>query len=222
MKKFFAIILGAIGLNALFSSKAESSFNPEINTGKKDEITSITLSDLLPSNLDPRKAANKILDFIGLYESNGNYNVSFGNGKYGSVNLTNMTLDQVREWQEKLIKNQLNQGIQFKNTSSAVGKYQFIRSTFDETRNKLKLSGNTKFSPSIQDEFAYYQLKQAGWADFIGGQITVEEMMLKISKIWASFPKNFTGISYYSKVANNKALVSPEKVATVLQEARKA
>jgi len=220
MKKIFGIILSAIGLNTLFSRDTESSFPPELKVGERQPITTINLRSYLPDFLNPRSAASGILNEIGKHESNGNYDVSFGNGKYGSARLTDMTLDEVREYQEVLLTNQRKAGIAVKNTSSAVGKYQFIRKTFDDTRNKLGLSGKTKFTPEIQDQFAYYQLKQSGWEEFIAGNLTIDDMMLKISKIWASFPKDFSGLSYYSNVANNKALVSPQKVALILTQAQ--
>jgi muramidase (phage lysozyme) len=221
MKKFLGLLLGVFGLSTLLNNKTEASL-PAQSKLKRDPITQINISDLIPQGLDPRKSVAGILNLIGKAEANGNYNASFGNGVYGSANLTNMTLDEVRTYQEKLLKNQRDKGIPRKNTSSAVGKYQFIRKTFDSTRAALRFSGGTKFSPAVQDEFAYYQLKQAGWENFIGGQITLDNMMLKISKIWASFPKNMTGVSYYEGVANNMALVSPNEVTNVLNQARKA
>lgn len=220
MKKIFAFILAAIGLNTLLDNKAGASApsDNDLLNFEREPITQLNLSSILPKieNQNPFEAASGILNQIGRYEANGNYNIIYGGS---TAPLTNMTLDEVREFQEKMIAQQRAAGIPSSNQSSAVGKYQFIRKTFDATRSALGLSGDTKFTPEIQDQFAYYQLEQAGWERFLRGEITVTDMMKRISKIWASFPKDNTGVSYYAGVGNNKALVSPNQVKAELNKA---
>ncbi|NCN51289.1 MAG: glycoside hydrolase family 104 protein, partial [Candidatus Pacebacteria bacterium] len=84
-----------------------------------------------------------LLNLIGEKESRGNYDAYFGRADNKDVKFTGMTVAEVRKWQEDFV----NKG----SKSSAVGKYQIIRKTMDSLIDELKLTGQEKFTPELQD-----------------------------------------------------------------------
>lgn len=70
-------------------------------------------------------------------------------------------------------------------TTSAAGKYQFIRGTWDEDARILGLSD---FSPRSQDIAALYEIQKKGaLQDVINGNVT--SAVLKTKNVWESFVK---------------------------------
>jgi len=68
--------------------------------------------------------------------------------------------------------------------SSAAGKYQFLRKTWDDVAPRI---GATDFSPYWQDRAAVFLLKRRGaLADVIAGRFA--EAIAKVRKEWASLP----------------------------------
>ena len=157
------------------------------------------------SKFDFSGSKNALLDLIGKHESHGDYNIVYG-GKH--VNLTDMTVDQVLQWQ----RNYVNQG----SPSSAAGKYQFIRGTLSSLKRELHLTGNEKFTPELQDRLATALLERRGYSDYLSGKISATKFMNNLSKEWASLPKDHTGRSYYEGDGLNKALTSPQAVMAAL------
>ena len=138
------------------------------------------------TNLSP--TARGALDVLGKYESDssGGYNAvnqiglkgghSTGqelgafSGDYnnlGGMNLTDMTLKQIMELQAPRpgMSNAdwINQG-----RLHAVGRYQFIGSTFKMVVRQMGLDPNTKFTPEIQDAMGIFHLKNVGIGDWVG------------------------------------------------------
>ena len=69
-------------------------------------------------------------------------------------------------------------------TSSAAGRYQFLRKTWDDVAPKI---GATSFDPYWQDRAAVYLIKRKGaLADVIAGRFAAA--INKVRKIWASLP----------------------------------
>ncbi|MCV3766470.1 hypothetical protein [Rhizobium sp. TRM95796] len=105
---------------------------------------------------------DNILDLIGAAEGTDRgrgYNETLGYGAYtgGAVNLTGMTLDQVRALQTQMLANPANTF-----NSSAVGRFQITRTTLDSLRDELGLSGDRLFDQATQDELARALLRRRG------------------------------------------------------------
>ena len=78
--------------------------------------------------------------------------------------------------------------------STAAGKYQFLKTTWDEISRKLKLPD---FSPESQDLAAVQLIKQAGaYQDIVEGRF--DDAVFKLAPTWASFP-TAEGKSYYNQ-----------------------
>ena len=135
----------------------------------------------------PETTVQDLLDFIAKYESNGNYNVLYG-GR--TKPLTTMTINQVLKMQEGL-----------GGPSTAAGRYQIIRITLRELRDKMKLRGTEIFDKKMQDRMAVCLLERRGLNKNLG----TEKFMLNLSKEWASLPRDKSGKSYYAGDGLNKA-----------------
>ena len=117
----------------------------------------------------------QLLDLIKQKESyGGNYNVFKGSRK--EHNLTDMTVNEVRAMQKKQMGNK------------AAGAYQIIPATFDYLMGKMKLSGNEKFTPEMQDRMAVQLLERRGLSKFQAGKMSIEDFGNEVAKEWASFP----------------------------------
>ena len=84
--------------------------------------------------------------------------------------------------------------------SSAAGRYQFLRKTWDDVAPKI---GATSFDPYWQDRAAVYLIKRKGaLADVIAGRFA--DAVNKVRKIWASLP----GAGYGQPERNYDKLLS--------------
>lgn len=78
--------------------------------------------------------------------------------------------------------------------STAAGKYQILKTTWDEISRKLNLPD---FSPESQDLAAVQLVKQAGaYQDIVAGRF--DDAVFKVALTWASFPMP-EGKSYYNQ-----------------------
>ncbi len=155
--------------------------------------------------------ANKIvLDFIGKYEAKGNYNTIWGGDQIKGI--TNKSLKEVVAFQRDYSKT---------HASSALGKYQFMPDTLEETYKKLGLSGNEKFSPEMQDRLALYKLtNDCKLNEYFEGKVSKEVVLDKIAGIWAAIPNTSGKGTYDGKL--NKSLVSKEAALNILENAKQA
>jgi muramidase (phage lysozyme) len=111
------------------------------------------------------------LDMIA-YSEGANYNTLFGGG----------TFDSFADHPRKLIPFTDQAGRKL--NSSAAGRYQFLRGTWDELAAKL---GLPDFSPASQDLAALELIRQKGaLADVEAGRVSVA--INKVAKVWASLP----------------------------------
>lgn len=145
-----------------------------------------------------------LLDLIGKKEGQGNYNIIQGSEVVPG--LTNMTLAEVYQMQTQMIKNKA------KYASSASGKYQFVQETLTEVAAKLGLNPNTtKFDQATQDKLAERLARDSGYDAYEAGRISKEQLMFRLSKIWAALPQDASGRGYYDGKNGNKALVGWEE-----------
>lgn len=152
--------------------------------------------------------------------------VSRGEGDYSSVNvhnqkntaksgkrdLANMTINQVLEQQEK-------------HEFGAAGKYQMIRSTLKEGKEKMGLTGEEKFDPAMQDKMfnEYLVKKRKKLYDYIHGLSDDLAGAAKDAAMeWASFTDPTTGKGYYDndKFGNQKASISADESMKAIQAQR--
>lgn len=152
---------------------------------------------------------DSLLDFIGLHESNGDYNVAFG-GK--QVDFTHMSIRSVLAWQ----KSYVDAG----SPSSAVGKFQIIQDTLRDSAHEMNLTGDELFDAEMQTRVAMHLLRKRGLGQFERGEMSLREFGRRISQEWASMPKDKSGESYYAKDGLNKASAKPEELRGVLTQAR--
>lgn len=164
----------------------------------------------LMTNSNTKGKLGEILDFIAKYESNGNYNIMVG-GK--TAKLTDMTIGEVLDMQRDMIKRG--------HESTAVGRYQYIRSTLAGTARQMNLDiDKIKFDERTQDMLAVHTLATScNLDDWVNGTISDGEFLNKIAKIWASVPTT-SGGSYYQGVGSNKAGTSANMALNTLKDIR--
>lgn len=178
----------------------------------------------------PAPAAH-ILEFIYKTETGRDapecYDVVYGQ-RQGELPkpLTEMTFDEV-------VKGGPERSRKF--GSSAAGAGQFMRDTLDapktdgDIKGQLGLTGRELFDDDLQDRMAYHLLKRRGYEKFINGQMGIVAFGKALAQEWASFPvltstqgahrKVARGETYYAGDKLNKALIKPEQVERLLQEA---
>jgi len=117
-----------------------------------------------------------MLDLIANAEGTGkNYNTTLGYGALtgGPVNLTGMTLDQIDALQTRMLRHPGNRW-----NSSAVGRYQIVRTTLRNLRKRFGLPGSMTFSPALQDALA--RALVAGRGNSVGGMRNEWEGLRKV------------------------------------------
>jgi conjugal transfer mating pair stabilization protein TraG len=153
----------------------------------------------------------ELLNFIARYESGGDYNIMVG-GKRG--NLTNMTVAEILDMQ----KSMRARG----HESTAVGRYQYIRSTLADTAAQMSMDvNNTKFDEKTQDALAIQTLRTIGLEKWLDGKLDDGAFLNKVAQVWAGIPKT-SGGSAHAGVGSNKAGVNADVALNTLQDIRTA
>ena len=174
------------GAHPLFGSPdangvIQSAFHPGNVNLPKPSGTAPNKPTLTPGQLGP------VLDLIGEAEGTDRgrgYNETLGFGRYtgGNQDLTKMTLDQIDGLQSRMLANPANSL-----HSSALGRYQIIRTTLRRLRERYGLKGDQVFDQKMQDELASRLIEEGGLS-----QET-------LSHEWASIPDPTTGHSHYGQ-----------------------
>ena len=156
----------------------------------------------------------ELLDFIASKESGGagGYAAVYGQG--ANPDILNMTVAEVMQYQDELIaKGQ---------KSSAMGRYQFIKSTLSEEAAAAGVDINKEvFSPHFQDALILHRLRRIRGLDkFMSGEMDKNQFGEELAKEFASMPQPSTGKSRYAGVAGNKALTTNEEVGNILDNLR--
>lgn len=163
-----------------------------------------------PFSVDPT-AYTPLLDLVAKGESGGNYNAYFGHPKNTEIRFTDMTIDEVLQWQSEYA----SKG----SISNAVGKYQIIQPTLTEFVGKLGIDKNEKFDKPLQDQIAIALLERRGVVAFVGKKLSREQFAANLAMEWAALPRTIgpnPHESYYAADGINKSSVSVDEMNTVL------
>lgn len=165
---------------------------------------------------DPRYVYRPLLDLIGYTEGTDerrgyNETLAYGALTGGPVDLVSMTIDQVDALQTRMLAHPDN-----KWNSSAVGRYQIVRTTLRDIRETLGLTGKEKFDANMQDRMGCFLLGKRGIDLWLSGSMTDEAIINELAKEWASLPTE-RDVGYYN---GQKARVKIARVREVLAEVR--
>jgi muramidase (phage lysozyme) len=158
--------------------------------------------DSPPPYVDPTSYAS-LLNTIATGESAGNYNAYFGHSGNATVRFTDMSVEQVMQWQRSYVA----QG----SISSAVGRYQIIRPTLDRLVTQQHIDLQAKFDAGLQDRLAIALMERRGALSYAENKLTQAQFAANLAKEWASLPKVIgpdPAASYYSGDGVNESRVS--------------
>lgn len=177
------------------------------------------------------KGGNAILDLIAKGEVGttgaSGYNVAYRGArisaqqKFGK-DLSQLTIGQVKELQKANLNEQKSRGIPANRRSSAMGRYQFIYSGFDDYIRAAGLSDKDMFSPENQDAMAMAIISKGkyGLNAVRAGKATPEQFQNNVlAARWASIQKT-TGGGVHDAAGFNKATIGNQAVAAALQSTR--
>ena len=139
----------------------------------------------------------RVLDLISAPESHGNDNAWYGHADQQQVDLSALTVDEVKAFQQQLLADG--------NGGSAIGRYQIVPETFATLTERLQLSGNERFTPALQDRLALALVCEAGVNGWIAGRVDDHAFAFNLAKIWAGLPKDSSNVSYYAGDGRNAA-----------------
>jgi uncharacterized protein (TIGR02594 family) len=165
-------------------------------------------------------ALQALLDEISVHESGGNYEAYFRKANNTTIKFTTKTINEVIAWQKQYVRDG--------SPSSAVGRYQIIRTTLQGLQSDMGLSGSTLFDKNTQDRMAKQLLVQAKLKVYLTGKISMTEFGKRIARVWASLPvladtqgahrAIIRGQSYYAGDGLNKAGAKPARIEQLLQD----
>lgn len=179
------------------------------------------------------KGGNAILDLIAKGEVSttapSGYNVAYRGARISAKQmfgkeLSQLTIGQVKELQRANLNEQKSRGIPAKRRSSAMGRYQFIYSGFDDYIRAAGLSDKDMFSPENQDAMAMAIISRGkyGLNAVRAGKATPEQFQNNVlAARWASIQKT-TGGGVHDAAGFNKATIGNQAVAAALQATRQS
>lgn len=155
-----------------------------------------------------------LLDLIGKSEGTDrkrkyNETLAYGALTGGDVDLVSMTLDQVDALQGRMLAHPAN-----KWDSSALGRYQIVRTTMRSIRKTLNLDGRLLYDAAMQDRMACFLLGQRGIDKWLAGRMKRDTLLHQLAQEWASLPKP-DGAGAYK---NQRAHVTVAEVDRALAE----
>ena len=117
-------------------------------------------------------------------------------------NITNMSINQVVQYQKDYIAHQRRLGIPETQRSAAVGAYQMLYPELAASKTGVPLTA--KFNKKNQDRMADYYLNVAGYQQFIQGKITAEQFNNRLAAQFASLKTIFESINFRNLSKANK------------------
>lgn len=172
--------------------------------------------------------ANPLLDLIAKGEvgttAASGYNTAYRGARISArkmfgKDLSQLTIGQVKELQKANINEQKERGLPANRRSSAMGRYQFIYTGFDDYLKAAGLSDKDMFSPQNQDAMAMAILKKGkyGLNAVQSGSATMQQFQDKVlSARWASIQKS-SGGSIHDAAGFNKATLGGSDVTAAIQ-----
>jgi len=171
-----------------------------------------------PKPVDIYAVYRPLFDLLGKSEGTDkgdgyNETLSYGAFTGGDVSLVSKTLDEVDALQTKMLQHPKNTW-----NSSAVGRYQVVRTTLRKVKKALELVGSVKFDENLQDAVALHLLEGRGLSKYLAGSMTEDTFLTNMAKEWASIPTP-KGTGFYGNQSNTP--VTPTQVRAVLAEVKK-
>lgn len=210
--------------NTLMGRKPEPAVGPD-DRGTIPEADRTKLQTLLsnpPKLEDGTSSAGNtpvapLLNLLGKTEGTDRgdgYNETLAYGAFtkGDVDLQNMTLDEVDQLQTEMLRHPSNTM-----NSSAVGRYQVIRTTLRGLRREMGLGGDEKYDKAMQDRIAMFLLERRGLSRWQAGKLSDAAFMDSLAKEWASLPTR-TGKGAYG---GQRAAVGVSGMLDTLGKVRK-
>lgn len=150
--------------------------------------------------INDTKGGDAMLSLIGRAEGTdktGNgYNTSLANGALlpggKEMNLTGMTIGQIRQLQQEMLRNPNNRW-----NSSALGRYQIVGKTLQGLIDRGVVSLDDKFDEATQDKLAKVLIEDSGYSAWKAGKMSDAEFSRNLSGQWASLA-NTSGKTYYA------------------------
>jgi len=169
------------------------SIQPIKTSGKKDYSSFSIVVDTGPVSTAP--SSSSLLDFIGKGEGgydSANRGTIGGNvigsqmvASRGGKKVSQLTIAEIQKYQSISDPNNVDRLF-------TVGKYQAIPDTFNQAVKGLGLSGDTLFSPEVQEQVGLYLVseKRPKVGKFLRGEgnISTDAAMLELAKEFASIP----------------------------------
>ncbi|GLR55122.1 hypothetical protein KYK30_31720 [Shinella yambaruensis] len=169
--------------------------------------------------MDKYHVYRPMLDLIGFTEGTDKgdgYNETLAYGAFtdGNVNLVSMTLKDLDALQTKMLQHPKN-----KLRSSACGRYQIVRTTARDIRERLpgRYPLSRRFDAACQDEMACYLLGVRGIDKYLAGRLSEDALIDNLAREWASLP-TVGGKGFYD---GQHAAVRTARVRDVLAEVRR-
>ncbi|MCG8270161.1 hypothetical protein MIC97_01365 [Aquamicrobium sp. NLF2-7] len=158
-----------------------------------------------------------MLDLIGFAEGTDRkrgYNETLAYGAFtgGDVDIVSMTLQEVDALQTRMLKHPVNSF-----NSSALGRYQIVRTTLRTIRKTLKLPATALFDADMQDRCACYLLGLRGIDKYLASRLSEDTLINNLAREWASLPT----ISGKGAYAGQSAAVKPDRVRQALADAKR-
>jgi conjugal transfer mating pair stabilization protein TraG len=155
--------------------------------------------------------AGAVLDLIATAESRGNYNAWHGNAAQRDVDLSALSVNEVRALQAELVRS---------TGGSAIGRYQILDDTLGSLATRLGLSGDERFTPALQDRLALQLARDASLDRWLEGRLSDDQFARNLSQIWAGLPTDETNRSAYEGIAGNRATIRYDAMLASLRSIR--
>lgn len=178
--------------------------------------TNVLSGAATPAAPDKYHVYRPLLDLIGFAEGTDRkrgYNETLAYGAFtgGDVDLVTMTLEEIDALQTRMLKHPQNRF-----NSSALGRYQIVRTTLRAIRKTLKLPPTTLLDAEMQDRCACYLLGLRGIDKYLAGRLSEDTLINNLAHEWASLPTTAGKAAY----AGQNAAVTPDRLRQVLAEVK--
>src|SRR5690606_14914487 len=122
-----------------------------------------------------------------------------------------VTLKEIDALQTRMLKHPANSF-----NSSALGRYQIVRTTLRAIRKSLNLPDTALFDADMQDRCACYLLGLRGIDKYLAERLAENTLINNLAREWASLPM----VSGKGAYAGQNVAVSPDRVRQVMAKVR--